>query len=266
MRCVWFAVAAAYTPFVMSHCQQVVSRRRTMSSSALAPFVCCNSKCLQSTTKVLGALIVLTSLYISETAAQGQNANIDIAAIIQMDPGPTLISDFNEDFGVGSNNTAGGTFAARGDMLTSFTIYLHQNGETGDKFRAIVLGTDSTGVPQLPILWESVDQLEPVGTFYTPFTFDPNISLVVGRKYFIGVDTGRLTTVEGGWVAFGISSINTIPEGNVWRWDIPEPSAVLLAVLCTVLLSAVVPRESKESFQRRYATRHCPALGQVTWS
>ena len=189
----------------------------------------------------LGVLIALTALHTNGTTAPlGPVAALDLAATILMEPAPPLISNIYEHYGVFRGTTAGGTFSARSNTLSSVVIYVNQNGAPFDPFRAVVLGTDEDGVPQLPVLWQSADQIEPAGNSVTPFSFNPNIPLEVGRKYFFGVDTGRFTNIPQGFVSLGISELDTIPEGHFWdsSFAIPEPSALLITVIGGLLFAA----------------------------
>jgi hypothetical protein len=175
------------------------------------------------------------------TAAQFAPFSIDLAATIHMGSAPPIVSNLTTDFGLPRGHTAGGTFNARDNLLDSFTMHVHQNGDAGSKFRFIVLGTDETGAPKLPVLWESSDQTEPVGQAYVPFTLFPNLPIEIGRKYYLGVDTGKFTTVQGELMAFGVNETDSIPEGNVWQtlFFVPEPATSVLTLALIAHLFAL---------------------------
>lgn len=164
---------------------------------------------------------------------------VDLAATIHMGSASPLVSNPREDFGLPRWHSAGGTFAARDNLLNSFTMYVHQNGDPGSRFRFVVLGTDESGAPALPVLWESSDQIEPTGQAYVPFTLFPNLPIEIGRKYYLGLDTGKFTTVQSELVSFGVSEHDLIPEGNIWQtifFVVPEPATSILALSSIALL------------------------------
>jgi hypothetical protein len=163
---------------------------------------------------------------------------VDLAATIHMGAASPLVSNHTDDFGLPRRHSAGGTFDARDDSLNSFTMYIRQNGYPASKFRFIVMGTDESGVPMLPLLWESPDQtVPPISQDYVPFTLLPNLPIQPGHKYYLGIDTGKFTTVQSEAVGFGISAVNSIPEGNFWQtlFFVPEPSTSMLTLALLAL-------------------------------
>jgi len=114
----------------------------------------------------------------------------------------------------------GGTFVADDEILTEFTIQIGQSTE--ETARPIVLGTTDSGAPTTgPVLWEGPDVTTP---FDGEITFFPDLPLTVGERYFIGLDYGFLTSVDGGIVLLGCRSDDPIPDGQAWRafadgWD-----------------------------------------------
>jgi hypothetical protein len=164
--------------------------------------------------------------------------------MIQMPPGGTLVSNRdNTIWGLLDNQNVGGTFPATGNTLSSVTIYTSRNGPNSNKYRAFVLGTDDNGVPVFPILWQSADQLSPNDGSIVPVTFTPNIPIQIGRRYFFGVDSGRVTSVDSnpqGVVNIWLNDSNSIPEGSVW--EVPEPSTLVSIVTSALLFRLSSPR------------------------
>jgi hypothetical protein len=111
-------------------------------------------------------------------------------------------------------DAAGGTFTADAGLLSSFTLQIAQ--ETGtlpsDNFRAIVMDTIG-GIPN-SLLWQSLGTGVPGSE--TEFTFTPGISLTVGNQYFIGFDTGILTSGSG-TLALGFHSPDALAGGQAWE-------------------------------------------------
>ena len=113
----------------------------------------------------------------------------------------------------------GGTFVAEGKLLLEFKINIGFSLEGNTK--PIILGTTENGIPTNgPILWEG-DYLS--APFSGDIIFTPNLPLVVGERYFIGLDYGYLTSAEG-YMAIGGNTNNPIPNGQAWRaldsgWD-----------------------------------------------
>ena len=107
----------------------------------------------------------------------------------------------------------GGTFVASGTNLAEFTINVTMGIESAA--RPIVLGTTESGAPTLgPVLWEGSIVTTP---FFGEITFYPNVPLTVGKRYFIGLDYGFLTSVVGDVILLGCRSDDPIPDGHAWR-------------------------------------------------
>jgi hypothetical protein len=124
----------------------------------------------------------------------------------------------------------GGTFIAEGTKLSDFTLEFGMSIVA--KGRPIILGTTDSGAPTNgPILWEGPDVITPyIG--YASFT--PNLSLLRGKRYFIGLDYGYLTSVNGSIILLGCRDDNPISDGQAWRafaggWD-PFSANVDIAV------------------------------------
>jgi hypothetical protein len=194
----------------------------------------------------ISALLALIALIASACKADDflpyGDGSIDIAGRIDVASAPPIESTITNSFGVIEGETAGGTFLAGGSTLQSFVLYMSQNGPTLDEFRAVVLGTDNSGRPILPALWQSGDQAEPSGSNFTPFTFSPNLSIDSGRKYFVGVDTGFSTGVAPGTVMFAVNEANSIPDGQIWLARIPEPTTALMFTIGSLSAALGWPR------------------------
>ena len=91
------------------------------------------------------------------------------------------------------------------------------SGPGSGTFQAIVLGTDASGRPILPILWQS--GIIPLPSVRTEYTFTPNIPLSVGNLFFIGADFGSLTTATGSSDSLlGLADAHpAIPDGMFWE-------------------------------------------------
>ena len=149
-------------------------------------------------------------------------------------------------------DVVGGTFTADASVLVSFTLNLDfAFNAIGDAYRAVVLGTTTAGVPTVPVLWESADITPPDSP--TEVLFNVGIAIIPGLQYFIGIDSGNLTSTIGG--AFGLGfrtsdvlaggqlyqSLNTAPFFGVATVDIasrivmassvPEPASLILLTL-----------------------------------
>jgi hypothetical protein len=107
----------------------------------------------------------------------------------------------------------GGTFVADDEFLAEFTIQF--NWGDARSARPIVLGTTPSGEPTLgPILWEGADVTTP---FNGLMTFTPSLPLTIGERYFIGLDYGFFTSVDGDIILVGSRSDDPIPDGHAWR-------------------------------------------------
>ena len=107
------------------------------------------------------------------------------------------------------------TFTASRTGLYSFTLTIgpYPNVVGSGTFRAIVLGTDSGGQPlESPIIWQSSIQAVPDVT--TEFTFFPDVDLVVGEQYYVGMDNGLFTDASG-TLEISINQ-DVIPDGLYW--------------------------------------------------
>jgi Fibronectin type III domain len=124
----------------------------------------------------------------------------------------------------------GGTFVAVNANLAEFTINVTMGVESAA--RPIVLGTTGDGTPTLgPVLWEGPDVITP---FFGEITFQPNVALTVGQRYFIGLDYGFLTSVVGDVILLGGRTDDPIPDGQAWRafsdgWDPFSPGIDIAA-------------------------------------
>lgn len=153
----------------------------------------------------------------------------------------------NADLAATGSLAQGGTFVADDTNLAEFTFNIGMSA-VGLRARPIVLGTTTTGAPTMgPVLWEDADVVTP---FNADITFTPDLPLTVGALYFIGLDYGYFTSVQGSVVLLGARTDNPIPDGQAWRlfssgWDpfspdvdiaarivmnqaVPEPTTILL--------------------------------------
>ena len=125
----------------------------------------------------------------------------------------------------------GGTFVADATNLAEFTINIGLSFTEESRARPILLGTTATGEPTMgPVLWEGPDVTPNIGDI----TFTPNVPLTVGERYFIGLDYGFFTSVDGDLIGFGSRSDNPISGGRAWRllasgWDPFSPNVDIAA-------------------------------------
>lgn len=94
----------------------------------------------------------------------------------------------------GDNRTIGGTFLADDVNLASFTMELNWLTNPGALVAAVVYGTDGTSTPTGSLLWSSTPFAAPASRTF--FAFTPNVTLVPGLHYYIGI-TGRPGVVLG---------------------------------------------------------------------
>jgi hypothetical protein len=84
-----------------------------------------------------------------------------------------------------------------------------------------------------PVLWAGPDVVTPSNI--GEITYTPNVHLTPGEKYFIGLDYGFFTSVDGGPVVLlGSRSDDPIPDGQAWRfkpegWDPFNPNVDIAA-------------------------------------
>lgn len=165
-------------------------------------------------------------------------------------------------------DAGGGTFTADNTKLQSFTLQLRLDSTpSAGTFQAVVLGTDGSGAPVLPILWQSGDLNLPVPS--TEFTFYPGVDLSPGDLYFIGADFGSMTTATGGNNALLglVDNHPDIPVGTYWRIVngvgapivsgpadiasrivmVPEPHCLVLGVLCPLAVLLAIHRRPSVS-------------------
>ena len=109
----------------------------------------------------------------------------------------------------------GGTFVADDNFLSKFTISIGMS--IPRTARPIILGTTGDGTPTTgPVLWEGPDVNTPEDN--GELTFYPNLPITVGSLYFIGLDYGNFTSVNGDIILLGSKNGDPIPEGHAWRY------------------------------------------------
>lgn len=89
-------------------------------------------------------------------------------------------------------DVAGGTFFADDAFLNSFTLDIYAQN-AGGTFSAVVM--DMVGGLPGSVLWSS--DLSTLPSSKTEFLFNPNLAILSGGEYFIGVDTGIYTAASG---------------------------------------------------------------------
>ncbi len=105
--------------------------------------------------------------------------------------------------GPGVTGILGGTFLADEANLASFTLELSNNG-AADTLIPRVIETDRRGAPTNVVIWTGAPITLNMAT--EEFTFNPNVAVVPGNRYWVGVDgfapgavTGTYSlTVTGG--------------------------------------------------------------------
>jgi len=173
-----------------------------------------------------------------------------VAGVIDTLPG-------NGDLATAGALTQGGTFVADDEFLSEFTLGIHWMADVRTA-RPVVLATDSNGMPQsTPILWEGPDITTP---FYGTMTFTPNLPLTIGTHYFIGLDYGGVTSVNGDIVMVGSSSQDPIPDGQAWRlfstgWEMFSPGVDIAArIVMTPMPLVAVESHTISWVKDRYRT------------
>jgi len=126
----------------------------------------------------------------------------------------------------------GETFRADNVYLTEVTLRPGMSIPT--RSRPILLGTDASGTPIGPVLWQGPDVITPIGDV----PFYPNVPLTPGALYFVGLDYGYFTNVVpvtgAEVVLLAGRTDNPITDGQAWRyltsgWD-PFASGTDVAV------------------------------------
>jgi hypothetical protein len=134
------------------------------------------------------------------------------------------LPDVDATHGILDNSAVGQTFTAGGFLLESFAFDVATNGPNGPyAFRGVVMSTYGSGAPDA-LLWESSDQTA-IDVRGTLFTFHPNLPLVVGEKYFVGADTGAVTTVSDGFIRVSVVTSDVIAGGSLWD-NTPDSGSV----------------------------------------
>lgn len=119
--------------------------------------------------------------------------------------------------GLSGPDVAGGTFTAAEDYLNRFTLYLGSvGGNPNNELRAVVMAVDGDGLPTGSPLWQS-DPLNAPGAL-VEYVFDPNMSVLTGSQYFIGIDAGVVTGAAGGDFTIGMTSGDPMAGGH-FMWS-----------------------------------------------
>ncbi|MEC9435455.1 MAG: PEP-CTERM sorting domain-containing protein [Pseudomonadota bacterium] len=117
---------------------------------------------------------------------------------------------YTNQLSVGTDNGAdifGGTFQADGTQLDSFTLTLSGTAP-GAELRAVVMSGVALNAPGT-LLWQSDAFL--IGEAMTEYSFAPDLALTDGDIYFIGFDSGLLTTVASA----GSNRIAVAPDDRI---------------------------------------------------
>jgi hypothetical protein len=131
------------------------------------------------------------------------------------------LANFDGDLAAAGSLIQGGTFVAGNSPLAAFTLILFaQNGTVG---RAVILDAPG-GIPSGAPLWQGPDIQWPLGLPVRPdghvdLTYQPNIPLVPGQTYFLGIDYGLFGTGFQNQIFFvGSASSDPIPGGRAWAY------------------------------------------------
>lgn len=131
--------------------------------------------------KISCAVVVVVTLTGFQSAA--------LAGTITNAPPTGALAYFHE------SETAGGTFFADDIILQTVTLYLSSGIDPGAaNLRAVVLATDGSDAPTGSPIWESEVFTAPAGEPLTAVTFIVNLPTTPGDYYFVGVDSGYITT------------------------------------------------------------------------
>jgi hypothetical protein len=134
-------------------------------------------------------LVGLVALSTVLTSAAAQSEVIDSGGMAWETSYPSFLGP----------SAAGGTFtmSVLDNTLTSFSLWLGVDGGVqANSLRAIVMQTDSFGVPTGTPIWESAD-FEAIGA-RSEYNFNMHLVLTPGEQYFVGVDSGLYTAATGG--------------------------------------------------------------------
>ncbi len=111
-------------------------------------------------------------------------------------------------------DVAGGSFTADDDYLNSFTLYVGSvGGDPNNNLRAVIMaveGGEPTGSP----IWTS-RAIQAPGAL-DEYLFVPNLPIQNGTEYFIGIDSGILTSALGGDFTIGLTSGDPLAGGQVF--------------------------------------------------
>jgi len=115
-------------------------------------------------------------------------------------------------------DTAGGTFTAVEGHLSSFSLILGvEGGLQANSLQAVVLATDQFGTPMGSPIWTSsvfeaiYDREE--------YTFLPDLDLILGAQYYVGVDSGVFNPALSGDFTIQVTddfANDLIPGGQYW--------------------------------------------------
>ena len=132
------------------------------------------------------------------------------------------LRNFDAQLAASGSLVSGGTFVADASKLAEFTLILFaQNGTLG---RAVVLAT-SGGVPVGNPLWQGPDVRWPLGLPLRAdgsleLTYQPNLPLVAGETYFLGMDFGLFGAGFQNQIFFVGAALSSdpIPGGRAWAF------------------------------------------------
>jgi hypothetical protein len=132
------------------------------------------------------------------------------------------LRNFDSQLAASGSLVSGGTFVADASKLAEFTLILFaQDGTLG---RAVVLAT-SGGVPVGTPLWQGPDVRWPLGLPLRAdgsleLTYQPNLPLVAGETYFVGMDFGLFGAGFQNQIFFVGAALSSdpIPGGRAWAY------------------------------------------------
>jgi hypothetical protein len=106
------------------------------------------------------------------------------------------------------HDSVGQTFLTPDTLMTSLTVWPTPGGINYYPVSAVLVGTDSTGVPTSPRLWEG-PALTPSGSTAFTWTMDPPLALPHAGRYAWFVCSGDVQLMV-------VSGPDAYPDGQAW--------------------------------------------------